>query len=227
MSRVSYISTFQGLQLSNTDYTVCVRMERNFCGIQYTACPDTGVCICLCVCICICICVCVCVYSLYPDSFSSSWSCPFKRNQHFSNICPNQSQHVFSSPANSPAQSFSVTGGSPALGSVVGTSVSNQVDIKIIIISQCSTDWITIPCATNTNDPSTQSGTPVVCVDRICGQVSAGDEVILQSNRNKAAASYRPIVYDMSICTQVFNSATTPSTSSPVPVFSKIFICFT
>ena len=34
--------TLQGLQLSNTDYTVCVRMERNFCGIQYTACPDTG-----------------------------------------------------------------------------------------------------------------------------------------------------------------------------------------
>ena len=31
-----------GLMLSNTDYTICVRMERNFCGIQYTACPDTG-----------------------------------------------------------------------------------------------------------------------------------------------------------------------------------------
>ena len=31
---------------------------------------------------------------------------------------------------------------------------------------QCVTDWITIPCATNTNDPTTQSGTPVVCVDR-------------------------------------------------------------
>ena len=31
-----------GLQLSNTDYTMCVRTERNFCGIQYTACPDTG-----------------------------------------------------------------------------------------------------------------------------------------------------------------------------------------
>merc|ERR1712087_633333 len=30
-----------GLQLSNTDYTMCVRMERNFCGIQYTACTDT------------------------------------------------------------------------------------------------------------------------------------------------------------------------------------------
>lgn len=31
-----------GLQLSNTDYSVCVRMERNFCGIQYNACADTG-----------------------------------------------------------------------------------------------------------------------------------------------------------------------------------------
>ena len=33
---------------------------------------------------------------------------------------------VFLSSANSPAQSFSVTGGSPALGSVVGTSVLNK-----------------------------------------------------------------------------------------------------
>ena len=31
-----------GLRLSNTDYSICVRMDRNFCGIQYTACPDTG-----------------------------------------------------------------------------------------------------------------------------------------------------------------------------------------
>jgi len=89
-----------GLQLSNTDYTMCIRMERNFCGIQYTACADM---------------------------------------------------------TNTPAQSFSITGGSPTLGSVVGTD--------------CSTDWLTIPCATNTNDPTTQSGTPVVCVDRLCGQV--------------------------------------------------------
>ena len=56
-----------GLQLSDTDYTMCVRMERNFCGIQYTACADSN---------------------------------------------------------NSPAQSFSITGGSPTLGSVVGTDVS-------------------------------------------------------------------------------------------------------
>ena len=31
-----------GLMLSNTDYSVCIRSERNFCGIQYTACQDTG-----------------------------------------------------------------------------------------------------------------------------------------------------------------------------------------
>ncbi|MPD00312.1 hypothetical protein E2C01_095776 [Portunus trituberculatus] len=31
-----------GLQLSNQDYTSCVRTEKNFCGIQYTACADTG-----------------------------------------------------------------------------------------------------------------------------------------------------------------------------------------
>jgi len=89
-----------GLQLSNTDYSICVRMDRNFCGIQYTACPDT---------------------------------------------------------VNTPAMSFSITGGTPADGSKVGTT--------------CATDWITIPCATNTNDPFTQTGTPAVCVDRICGMV--------------------------------------------------------
>lgn len=31
-----------GLQLSNQDYSICVRMEKNFCGIQYTACTDSG-----------------------------------------------------------------------------------------------------------------------------------------------------------------------------------------
>ena len=29
-----------GLMLSNTDYSICFRSERNFCGIQYTTCPD-------------------------------------------------------------------------------------------------------------------------------------------------------------------------------------------
>jgi len=83
-----------GLQLSDTDYSMCVRMERNFCGIQYTACADT---------------------------------------------------------INAAPMSFSVSG-STNTGSQVGTG--------------CSTDWLTIPCATNTNDPFAQNGTPVVCVDR-------------------------------------------------------------
>ncbi|VEN42972.1 unnamed protein product [Callosobruchus maculatus] len=29
-----------GAQLSNQDYGICIRAERNFCGIQYTQCPD-------------------------------------------------------------------------------------------------------------------------------------------------------------------------------------------
>jgi hypothetical protein len=44
------------------------------------------------------------------------------------------------------AMSFSVTGGAPSTGSVVGTT--------------CSTDWVTIPCATNTMDVNLQTGTP-------------------------------------------------------------------
>lgn len=31
-----------GLQLSNQDYGICIRTEKNFCGIQYTQCPDLG-----------------------------------------------------------------------------------------------------------------------------------------------------------------------------------------
>ena len=29
-----------GQQLSNQDFSACIRMERNFCGIRYTACTD-------------------------------------------------------------------------------------------------------------------------------------------------------------------------------------------
>ncbi|XP_023341394.1 uncharacterized protein LOC111711301 [Eurytemora carolleeae] len=96
-----------GLQLSNTDYTVCIRMERNFCGIQYSA----------------------CIVSTATGTAITTTT----------------------------PRAFSITGGTPTVGSVVGNS--------------CLTDWITIPCATNTNDPTTQSGSPVVCVDRICGMV--------------------------------------------------------
>jgi len=99
-----------GLQLSDTDYTICVRMERNFCGIQYNACADNTV------------------------------------------VTPTPN------PAQSLTQSFSISGTSGNTFSQTGSS-------------QCRTDWITIPCATNTNDPTTQDGTPVNCVDRICGQV--------------------------------------------------------
>ena len=59
---------------------------------------------------------------------------------------------------NTTPSSFSITGGVAAAGSVVGSA-------------NCQTDWLTVPCATNTNSPNAQSGTPSVCVDRICGMV--------------------------------------------------------
>ena len=31
-----------GLQLSNQDYSICIRNERNFCGVLYTQCDDPG-----------------------------------------------------------------------------------------------------------------------------------------------------------------------------------------
>ncbi|CAD7082808.1 unnamed protein product [Hermetia illucens] len=34
-------NTATGRQLSNQDYSICIRTERNFCSIQYTACTDT------------------------------------------------------------------------------------------------------------------------------------------------------------------------------------------
>lgn len=101
-----------GLQLSDTDYSICVRMERNFCGIQYTACND-----------------------------NQQPAVPSQPNTPAASLVP---------------KSFSISGGTGS-GSLVGT--------------QCTNDWLTIPCATNTNDPTAQNGTPVVCVDRICGQV--------------------------------------------------------
>ncbi|XP_025423759.1 uncharacterized protein LOC112693075 [Sipha flava] len=32
--------SFSGLHLSNQDYTICLRTERNFCSVQYSACDD-------------------------------------------------------------------------------------------------------------------------------------------------------------------------------------------
>lgn len=31
-----------GRQLSNQDYSICLRTERNFCSVQYSACPDSS-----------------------------------------------------------------------------------------------------------------------------------------------------------------------------------------
>jgi hypothetical protein len=74
---------------------------------------------------------------------------PDKVNSHFNN------SYIIIS-VNSTPMSFSITG--------QGTQTSQ-------VGTDCNTDWITIPCATNSNDPVAQTGTPSVCVDRICGMV--------------------------------------------------------
>ena len=53
--------------------------------------------------------------------------------------------------------SFSITGSDGSVGSLT---------------LECSTDWISIPCATNSLRPDAQSGgSPAGCVDRLCGMV--------------------------------------------------------
>ena len=44
-------------------------------------------------------------------------------------------------------------------------------DLTQVGADSCQTDWVTIPCATNSGDPATQNGNPVACVDRICGEI--------------------------------------------------------
>ena len=53
--------------------------------------------------------------------------------------------------------SFSITGSDGSVGSLT---------------LECTTDWISIPCATNSLRPDAQSGgSPSGCVDRLCGMI--------------------------------------------------------
>ncbi|XP_025075050.1 uncharacterized protein LOC105430978 isoform X2 [Pogonomyrmex barbatus] len=101
-----------GLQLSNQDYSICIRMERNFCGIQYMACTDDAQGI------------------IMPTTFGTS------------------GQQIMRSNA------FTLTGNTQTtqIVSMTGTS--------------CTTDWLSIPCATNLGRITTS---PLTCVDRLCG----------------------------------------------------------
>ena len=59
------------------------------------------------------------------------------------------------------SMAFSITGqnnpsGTKNTGTVIGTA--------------CTTDWVSIPCATNTLSPTAQSDN-AGCVDRLCGMV--------------------------------------------------------
>ena len=90
----------EGLQLSNQEYSICVRHERGFCGISYTACqPDM-------------------------DSFS--------------------------------------------------ISLASSPGVARVGDSDCTNDWLSIPCATTSTAGSSKQAAgsmPETCIERLCGDV--------------------------------------------------------
>jgi len=94
----------EGLQLSNQEYSVCVRHERGFCGISYTACQD---------------------------------------------------------PLHTISESFSI-------------SKPTSEGMVMVGDTTCTTDWISIPCATTSTAGSAiqaSGSTPGTCVERVCGEI--------------------------------------------------------
>ena len=55
--------------------------------------------------------------------------------------------------------------------SITGNNNNGARDTGTVVGTTCNTDWLSIPCATNTLSPTAQSAAPTVCVDRICGMV--------------------------------------------------------
>ncbi|XP_033186435.1 uncharacterized protein LOC117155010 isoform X2 [Bombus vancouverensis nearcticus] len=99
-----------GLQLSNQDYSICIRMERNFCGIQYMACPVDD-----------------------KDVLANDGATMARMAR---------------------SNGFTLTGNTQAM------------QIASMTGAACQTDWLTIPCASNTGRLPTSMMT---CIDRICG----------------------------------------------------------
>ena len=54
--------------------------------------------------------------------------------------------------------------------SITGMNTGGVPSAGTVTDSNCSTDWLSIPCATNTLSPTVQQPSGV-CVDRICGMV--------------------------------------------------------
>ena len=56
--------------------------------------------------------------------------------------------------------------------SITGQNSGGTASAGTVTDSNCQTDWLSIPCATNSLNPTAQTITPtVVCVDRICGMI--------------------------------------------------------
>ncbi|XP_078034170.1 uncharacterized protein LOC144468505 [Augochlora pura] len=113
-----------GLQLSNQDYSICIRMERNFCGIQYMACASDG-------------------------------------------------QSMVTSNGATPAGQMVRNNAFTLTGNTQGTQIAAMTG------AACQTDWLTIPCASNSGKLPTAMMT---CVDRICGGTFNSENQSLNSS---------------------------------------------
>ena len=54
--------------------------------------------------------------------------------------------------------------------SITGQNSNGTPNQGTVTDSNCSTDWLSIPCATNSLNPTAQTPSGV-CVDRICGMI--------------------------------------------------------
>ena len=65
---------------------------------------------------------------------------------------------------------ISVTSPNSMAFSIKGVNTAGAIGTGTEVDGTCNTDWISIPCATNTLSPTLQNPSGV-CVDRICGML--------------------------------------------------------
>ena len=130
-----------GLQLSNQDYSICIRMERNFCGIQYMTCDDG------------------CKSCILLDI--TLWIFKIGTNNTYY-------VKIFFYVLVSASQTNPVQPSLQALRSNSFTISGNTLNGQFTAMSDrnCQNDWLMIPCAMN---PSRQQNSQITCADRLCG----------------------------------------------------------
>ena len=84
--------------------------------------------------------------------------------------------------------------------SITGVNTAGTGNAGTVTDSNCASDWISIPCATNTLSPTAQTDNNV-CVDRICG-------MIFNSITQASTASAAPVNSKYHSCSSDFYNPT-------------------